>query len=131
MSRSSSNRKWWAEQASDHRNLTAHHCASSVPGTQTVEATINFMPNPIGILWYHWTGVRSVEILNCYVPASYRRCGVMTFLLKKLLADNRHIRVVTTSGATTEGRAWMRQMGFRLDDPDGDWVLTVKARKAK
>jgi N-acetylglutamate synthase-like GNAT family acetyltransferase len=85
------------------------------------------MPNPVGILWYHWTGVRSVEILNCYVPQTYRRCGVMSFLLKKLLATNRNIRKVTTADATKESGPWLTRMGFRQAEDD-DWTLKIKPK---
>lgn len=117
---------WLHAELKAKRGLSWNHGNSTVPGTRIIEATYSETPCAIGILWYrhgHSKGV--IEILSIFVVDYYRRCGIATFMLEKLIGSFPATREVTTGDGTEYGAPWMRANGFKKTSA-GEWAKAVK-----
>ncbi len=123
---------WLHDDLKHRRGLSWNHGNSTVPGCRVIEATYIETPAPIGVIWYrhgHCKGV--IEILGMFVIDYYRRCGVATFLLEKLVAAFPATTSVVSGDGTEYGSAWMRANGFTKTSA-GEWVkLIPPAKKGK
>lgn len=56
-----------------------------VPGTYEIALLTPDSPLPVAFIWVRNIGTNSnVEILNCYVEAHHRRCGLLSILINKV-----------------------------------------------
>lgn len=85
---------------------------------------------PIGTLWFvpfgpGVGGKKRVEVLSSYVPEHYRRNGVRTFMNDFLFGDLDVDVIVTASGSSDGGEAFMLAAGYERDEEKGMWYLTA------
>lgn len=129
---------WLHADLKAKRGVSYAHGNSTVPGCRVIEATFIENPGPVGVIWYrhgHSKGV--IEILGMFVIDYYRRCGLASYLLEKLVAAFPATVSVVSGDGTEYGSAWMRANGF-VRTSAGEWIKTIppapkkgKARRCK
>ncbi len=104
--------------------LDFHIRNTSIPGSLAIEATFEDHPSPVGTVWFQWVGNETITINESYVPKQFRRCGIRTYLHKKLIESYPTLKELTTGSCTTESRPWLIKQGFKKDSHK-DWVLEL------
>lgn len=120
--------KWLHDDLKARRGLSHAHGNSTLAGCRIIEAHFNETPCPIATIWYRHQRKHTIEILSCYVIDYCRRCGVMNFLLEKLLAAFPGTKQVFSGAGTVYGKAWMRSNQFK-EDANGEWIREIKPAK--
>lgn len=124
------NKEWFHDQVRAREGMKTHIYNSSVPGTFIMEATINFMPSAIGVLWFKWCSNQGLEILQSYVHHQFRRLGVRTWMHEQLQKAYPTVRKFVTLGTTKDSKPWLKKMGFKKDEFQ-DWILVVEKKRSK
>lgn len=121
---------WYHQAVRDRTGMEARVLKTSIPGTYQIEATIDFMPVAIGTVWYRWSTLSVIELLDSYVHHQFRRLGVRTWLQGKLQENYPGAKGFMTLGATKESKPWLRKMGFQKD-VERVWRLTLEKKKKR
>lgn len=120
--------EWFYPQVRARQGMYTKTIMSTIPGTYLLEATIDFMDTPIGLLYHKWSGNQAIEILQSYVHHQFRRLGVRTWMHEQLCATYPSCRKIVTFGTTKDSKPWIRKMGFKKDE-FGDYVLLIAKKK--
>lgn len=100
------------------------------PGTYLAEAYHHDLPFPVSIIWYRFTqNNTAIDLCNIHTDDWYRRCGLMTLVLEKLIDAYPMVRKVVTDLGTVKGAAFMLSLGFRKLRDGSGWELKVRNGK--
>jgi len=116
---------WLHKDLRARRGLTYHHGNSGIPACRIIEAHFSETPTPVGTIWYRHIRKDTIDILSCYVMDYCRRCGVMSYLMEKLLESFPKTKLVVSGSGTACGKGWMKANGFQ-QMKDGEWVKSIK-----
>ena len=112
------------EEAKNELSLCFGKC--SISGTFSIEATISSYSCPVGIIWFHWVGNSTIELLYSFVLPELRRCGIRTKMHKILLEGYKsNLQTIITGAGTKDGKPWLKKMKF-CKQKNGDYILKVK-----
>lgn len=98
---------------------------TGIPGTLAAEATLPHFPMPVGTVHYRIVGNATIEILQSFVPASLRRCGIRSIMQEKLISWYPKCNIVISGTGTKDGISWMEANGYKKAS-NGDWVHRIK-----
>lgn len=103
---------------------------TSCPGTFTIEANLWTMAYPLAAVWYQFVDGRTIQVMNSFVTAGVRRCGLRTFLHEKMIDAYPTVNRIISDSGTREGAAWMKAVGYQRTK-DGYWFFVPDRKKRR
>ncbi len=106
--------KWFTKPLLARDGLAVSFRPTCVEGSFVAELFWDRAPMPLCTLWLRWEDPQertTLKILNCYVPESFRRLGLLTWTFEETCRRLR-CRFVTTERGTEFSLPWLAKMGF-------------------
>lgn len=106
---------YWKQLRDDCKNgrgtqLLSGEAAAS--GIHTLEVYHKDFVGPIAVVWFIFSGLDRIEILNSNVDERLRRCGLRTMIHKCMLRFY-PTRIIVSSTGSKLGIAWMKAAGYK------------------
>lgn len=109
-----------------HENgLSFHYGKAGAPGTFTAEAYHEDCPMPLCVVWFGFVGLNAIQIQNSFTFEYVRRCGLRTFIHRKML-EAYPGRYILSGAGTKSGQAWMKSVGYK--QTKAGWECHPKAK---
>jgi hypothetical protein len=102
------------------RKIDWNYGHAVAPAVHTIEFYHRDCPQPLGIVWFWFSGADRLEILNSFVFELVRHCGIRTFLHDRLREHYPERDIISQRG-TESGEAWMTAAGYKRGRPG--WIF--------
>ena len=103
---------------------------STIPGSHTLELRHVDFPAPLGIVWFSFSGLKYLEILNIFTFTYVRRAGVARHLLNYLHRSYPERTLLTCDG-TSDGLPLLKAYGFKKQVNGWEFPVETKRRSSK
>jgi GNAT superfamily N-acetyltransferase len=124
-------RNWVGKQIKEQNVGKVVYNQTTIPGTDVWEFVHPAMPLPVGTLTIRWCAKATIEILHVEVLGDYRRCGVATKLIERVVQHYTQAKMVITGRGNRMSTPWLKKLFFEEDEALG-WKRVIPGRsKAK
>ncbi len=100
---------------------------SSCAGVHVMEVMANTKPEfPYGWVWFRFETGNVIAIMQSYVQAELRRCGLRKAMHEHLLESYPNTRMIVTGRATELALPFLKKAGFKFNKDFDRWELLIE-----